>query len=309
MDIGFIGLGNMGWPMASRLAQHGYPVIVYDIRREAVASFQDAHPGAGVGSDPADVAARCEVVLASLPTPESVRETALGHRGVAEGGRARVYIDLSTVGPSTMQQVAEGLHARGLRVLDAPVSGGVPGARQGTLTVMASGPRDLWEEHKPILEVLGRRLFYAGPEPGQAQMLKLVNNLLSATAMAASAEAFVLGVKAGLDPEVMVEVINSGSGRNSATLDKMGQYILNRRFDYGFKTGLMYKDVDLCLQEARRMGMPMWVASHIHQVWHFAVTQGLADEDFTTIVKPFEAWAKVEVFSQEGPTSFGKKSL
>src|SRR5438477_219266 len=167
-----------------------------------------------------------------LPLPAIVQEVALGERGVVDGLRVRTFVDLSTTGPRVAKVVAAGLKERGVTAIDAPVSGGITGAAKGTLAVMVSGPQDECERVRPILEELGK-VFYVGSEPGMGQMMKLINNLLSATAVAATSEAVVLGVKAGLDPQVMIEVINSGSGRNTASADKFPRAILPRSFDYG----------------------------------------------------------------------------
>src|SRR5262249_44748082 len=186
------------------------------------------------------------------------------------------------------------LASRRIVAMDAPVSGGVAGAKKGTLAVMVSGQRDRHDALRPALESIGK-VFYLGDKPGLGQTMKLANNLLSATAMAISCEAMVMGVKAGLDARVMVEVINAGSGRNSATQEKFPRSILPRTFDYGFATGLMYKDVKLCLEEAEALGVPMWVASAVRQLWLLANTELGPDSDFTRIIECVERWANVQV--------------
>jgi 3-hydroxyisobutyrate dehydrogenase len=291
--LGFIGIGNMGLPMASRLIDRGYRLTVFDIRGDALQPL--VARGARVGKSPAEVASEAETVLVSLPRPEVVREVALGINGIVKGSIARIYVDLSTTGPRVAEQVADGLAEKGIEVLDAPVSGGVSGAKKGTLTVMVSGPLSVFEDGKPLLEIIGKKVIYVGQRPGLAQMMKLVNNLLSATAMAASSEAFVLGTKAGLDPEIMLKVINQSTGRNTATEDKFPGAILPRTFDWGFNTDLMYKDVKLCMEEAETLGVPMWVGNAVRQLWAYAVSQGGGPRDFTTIIQYIECWAGVEV--------------
>ncbi len=291
--LGFIGIGNMGLPMASRLIDRGYRLTVFDIREDVVQHLVTR--GARLGKSPAEVASEAETVLVSLPTPEVVREVALGTNGIVKGYMVRTYIDLSTAGPKVAEQVADRLAEKGIEVLDAPVSGGVSGAKKGTLTVMVSGPPSVFEDAKPLLEIIGRKVIYVGQRPGLAQMMKLVNNLLNATALAASSEAFVLGVKAGLNPEIMLKVFNESTGRNSATEDKFPRAILPRTFDWGFKTDLMYKDVKLCMEEAERLGVPMWVGNAVRQIWAYAVGQGGGPRDFTTIIQYIESWAGVEV--------------
>lgn len=291
--LGFIGIGNMGLPMALRLIDRGYGLAVFDIREDAVAPL--VARGARAAKSPADVASEVQTVLVSLPTPDVVQEVALGSNGIVKGSAVRVYVDLSTTGPQVAELVANVLEEKGVSVLDAPVSGGVTGAEKGSLTVMVSGPMSVFEGVTPVLESIGENLIYVGERPGLAQIMKLVNNLLNATALAASSEAFVLGVKAGLDPEIMLRVINASTGRNSATEDKFPRSILPRTFDWGFKTDLIYKDLKLCLEQAEILGVPMWVGNAVRQLWAYAVSQGGGPRDFTTIIQYIESWAGVEV--------------
>ncbi|MFQ5842812.1 MAG: NAD(P)-dependent oxidoreductase [Thermodesulfobacteriota bacterium] len=291
--LGFIGIGNMGLPMALRLIDRGYGLAVFDIREDALGPL--VARGARAAKSPADVASEVQTVLVSLPTPDVVQEVALGSNGIVKGSAVRVYVDLSTTGPQIAELVASVLEEKGVSVLDAPVSGGVTGAEKGTLTVMVSGPMSVFEGVNPVLETIGENLIYVGERPGLAQIMKLVNNLLNATALAASSEAFVLGVKAGLDPEIMLRVINASTGRNSATEDKFPRSILPRTFDWGFKTDLIYKDLKLCLEQAETLGVPMWVGNAVRQLWAYAVSQGGGPRDFTTIIQYIESWAGVEV--------------
>jgi len=291
--LGLIGIGNMGLPMALRLIDRGYGLTVFDILEDAVRPLV-AH-GARAANSPADLASEVQTVLVSLPTPDVVQEVALGPNGIVNGSAVKVYVDLSTTGPQVAELVANGFVEKGVSALDAPVSGGVPGAEKGTLTVMVSGPTSVVEGIKPVLEVIGKNVIHVGERPGLAQIMKLVNNLLNATALAASSEAFVLGVKAGLDPEIMLKVINGSTGRNSATEDKFPRSILPRTFDWGFKTDLIYKDVKLCLEQAEILGVPMWVGNAVRQLWAYAVGQGAGPRDFTTIIQYIESWAGVEV--------------
>lgn len=185
-------------------------------------------------------------------------------------------------------------------MIDAPVSGGLKGARNGTLAVMVSGPKPAFETARPVIENFGR-IFFMGEVQGSAQTMKLANNLLAAAALAISSEAVVMGVKAGLDPKVMIDVINASSGRNSATEDKFPKSVLPRTFDFGFATGLSFKDVRLCVDEAEAMGVPMVVGSAVRQL--LSVTNQLygPDSDFTCMVKTVETWAHVEVGSAQTP--------
>jgi 3-hydroxyisobutyrate dehydrogenase-like beta-hydroxyacid dehydrogenase len=291
-DLGFIGLGNMGAPMAGRLLDAGFTLTVFDTRAAALQPF--VARGAIPAPSPAAVASAVETVLVSLPTPAIVRQVALGEGGIASGKKVKTFVDLSTTGPRAAQEIAAELATHNIVAVDSPVSGGVAGAVKGTLAVMVSGPKDRHDALLPALQAIGK-VFYLGEKPGLGQMMKLANNLLSATAMAISCEAMVMGVKAGLDAKVMVDVINAGSGRNSATQEKFPRSILPRTFDYGFATGLMYKDVKLCLEEAQALGVPMWVASAVQQLWLVAERKLGPESDFTRVIEVLEQWAGVEV--------------
>ena len=297
MDIGFIGLGNMGQPMARRLIAAGHKLTVYDTRNDAVAPLVAL--GAQVASSPADVADRVETVMASLPSLQASLEVATGTNGVIEGKRVKRFVDLSTVGSQMAVRIHDALQKRGIVQLDSPVSGGVAGAEKGTLAVMVSGPKADYEMVKPALAVIGK-LFFIGEKPGAAQTMKLANNFLSATAMVATSEAVVMGVKAGLDPTVMIEVINAGSGLNTASRDKFPRSVLPRSFDFGFATGLMVKDVRLCLEEMKSLGLSMEVAEAVGRLWETVIRHEGAESDFTAAIKPIEKAAGVVVGGKGG---------
>jgi 3-hydroxyisobutyrate dehydrogenase-like beta-hydroxyacid dehydrogenase len=292
MDIGFIGLGKMGFPMARRLIEAGHQLVVFDQRTEAVDKLLAM--GAQGASSPKDVADRTETVLASLPSLQASLEVATGENGVSEGKRVKRFVDLSTVGSHMAARIFDSLAKRNIVQLDSPVSGGVGGAEKGTLAVMVSGPRAEFELIKPALEVIGR-VFFIGEKPGSAQTMKLANNLLSATAMVATSEAVVMGVKSGLDPSVMIDVINAGSGQNTASRDKFPRSILPRSFDFGFATGLMVKDVRLCLEEAKALGLSMEVAEAVGRLWEVVIREMGPESDFTSAIKPIEKAAGVVV--------------
>lgn len=292
-NVGFIGLGNMGYPMASRLRDAGHGLIVQDVRFEHAAQFA----GAEAVRTPKDVADRAEIVFLSLPTPGAVRAVVLGDDGLARGQRAKLIVDLSTTGPKLAAEVAEALGPKGVEFIDAPVSGGVSGAEKGTLALMASGPKDAFERAQPILAVLGK-VFYIGAKPGQGQAMKILNNLLSATAMAATTEVVVLGVKAGLDAKVMLDVLNASSGRNTATADKFPRAVLDRSFNFGFRTVLLHKDVRLCKEFADELGVSFRVGNAVDEAWERAAKE-LGDGDFTRIVELAERSAGVTVKGQQ----------
>lgn len=292
MDIGFIGLGNMGAPMARRLIEAGHKLVVYDTRNEATAPFTAL--GAELASSPEDLADRVETVMASLPEPQVVAKVAVGEGGLLHGKRIKCFVDLSTTGARMAQTIAAGLAKRDIVQLDSPVSGGVAGAEKGTLAVMVSGPPDHIDAVEDALSVFGK-VFIVGQKPGMGQTMKLANNFLSATAMAATSEAVVMGVKAGLDPSVMVDVINHGTGRNTASTDKFPRAVIPRKFNLGFATALMLKDVRLCFAEASALGVPHEVMSAVLSVWETANAEIGGDKDFTTVIQPIEKRAGVTV--------------
>ena len=292
MDIGFIGLGNMGAPMARRLVEAGHRLFVYDTRQETIGEL--AARGAVAARSPAEVADAAETVMASLPTPDIVLEVATGARGVIEGKRVRRFVDLSTTGSAMAQRIFALLQARNIVQIDSPVSGGVRGAEKGTLAVMASGPRADVEVVRPALAVIGK-VFFIGEQPGAGQTMKLVNNVLSATAVAATAEALVTGAKAGLDARIMLDVINAGSGRNTATEDKYPRCVLPGTFDVGFTAGLMNKDVKLFLSESSALGVPTQVIEAVARLLQLTCDELGSDTDLSTVVRPVEKRAGAEV--------------
>jgi 3-hydroxyisobutyrate dehydrogenase-like beta-hydroxyacid dehydrogenase len=292
--LGFVGVGKMGSRMASRLMDAGHVLTVYDIRGDAMAPL--VARGARAAGSSRQIADHSDVVFFSLPGPSEVHAEAIGAEGVIGGARAKILVDLSTTGPRTIGVIAAALEGRGIDVIDAPVSGGVAGAAKGTLAVMASGAPSPMRSVVPLLEVFGK-LFKVGERPGQGQVMKLANNLLSATSLAITAEAMVMGVKAGLDPRLMIDVINSGTGRNSASETKFPLAILPRRFAYGFATGLMEKDVSLCLDEAEALGVPMMVARAVQSIWQLAKDELGPESDYTEIIRCLEQRAGVTVGS------------
>jgi 3-hydroxyisobutyrate dehydrogenase-like beta-hydroxyacid dehydrogenase len=278
--------------MATRLLDAGHSLVIYDTSQAALAPL--AARGATVASSAADVASKAEVVFLSLPTPPVVQAVVTGEGGVLQGTTVKVLVDLSTTGPSVASVCATAAAAKSVTWMDSPVSGGITGATKGTLAVMVSGPKAGYDRVEGVLTVFGK-LFYVGDKPGLAQVAKLANNLLAAAAIVLSSEAVVMGVKAGIDAKVLIDIINAGSGRNSATQDKFPKAVLTRTFDFGFATGLSYKDVRLCLEEAEALGVPMVAGAAVRQM--LAITQAKFgfDSDFTSIAKVVEEWAGVEI--------------
>jgi 3-hydroxyisobutyrate dehydrogenase-like beta-hydroxyacid dehydrogenase len=232
--------------------------------------------------------------MTSLPTPDIVKNVALGPNGISSGNRARIVIDLSTSGPGAAKLIAQEFAPRNMTLVDAPVSGGITGAVNGTLAVMVSCPKATFEVVEPILKTFGK-LFYTGEKPGNAQTAKLANNLMAATALVITSEAMAMGVKGGVDAKVLIDIFNASSGRNTATSDKFPRAVLPGTFDFGFATGLSYKDVRLCIDEAEAMGVPMVCGSVVRQMLAITIAKYGASSDFTSIAKVLEEWAGVQM--------------
>ena len=294
--LGFVGLGAVGAPMARRLLQAGHQLSVHDVDSRALDAL--TQEGAEACESARDVAESAELVLVSLPSPDVVSEVA---RDLAGGSALRVYVDLSTTGPTMAEEVAGLLGGAGVGVVDAPVSGGIAGAENGKLTVMAAGAPEHVAVARPVLELLGSRIFVVGDRPGQGQAVKVINNLMSACSLAITAEATSLGVKAGLDPATLLKVVAASSGSNTAAAQKFPAYVLTRTFDQGFRLGLMAKDVRLCLSEARRHHVPMLLGATVEQLWNLGDATFPDDADFIEIVKMFEEWANVRIESGSTP--------
>ena len=288
--LGFVGVGRMGGPMASRLLDAGHTLVIFDTNAAVMKPLADR--GATIASSPAEVASKTEVVFLSLPTPPVLQTVAID--GVLKGTAVKTMIDLSTTGPSVAKVVAKAAAEKGVAWVDSPVSGGITGATKGTLAVMVSCPKTVFEQVDPLLKIFGKT-FHVGEKPGLAQIAKLANNLLAASAIVLTSEAVVMGVKAGLDAKVLIDIINAGSGRNSASQDKFPKAILPRTFDFGFATGLSYKDVRLCLEESEALGVPMVAGAAVRQMLAITNAKFGPDSDFTSIAKVVEEWAGVEI--------------
>jgi len=288
--LGFVGVGRMGGPMASRLLDAGHSLVIFDTNAAVMTPLADR--GATIASSPAEVASKAEVVFLSLPTPPVLQAVAID--GVLQGTAVKTMIDLSTTGPSVAKVVAKAAGDKGVAWVDSPVSGGITGATKGTLAVMVSCPKAVFEQVDPLLKTFGKT-FHVGEKPGLAQIAKLANNLLAASAIVLTSEAVVMGVKAGLDAKVLIDIINAGSGRNSASQDKFPRAILPRTFDFGFATGLSYKDVRLCLEESEALGVPMVAGAAVRQMLAITNAKFGPDSDFTSIAKVVEEWAGVEI--------------
>jgi 3-hydroxyisobutyrate dehydrogenase-like beta-hydroxyacid dehydrogenase len=277
IGLGFIGLGQMGGPMAANIAKGGFALSVFDQAGTAAR----APEGAAIAASVAEVAAQADTVFLSLPEGPVSLEVA---RQIAAAGdrRVTVVVDLSTIGPDAAREAAAVLTAAGVTYIDAPVSGGQAGARAATITVMWAGPAGELERHRPVLASFCKRPFHVGDEPGQGQALKIINNFLSGTAMVATSEAILYGLTEGLGMETMLAVINVSTGANSATRDKFPNRILTASYDAGFKTKLLAKDIRLYLDNVRAAGAPDTLGSTVSEVWT-RCDVALPDSDFTRV--------------------------
>jgi 3-hydroxyisobutyrate dehydrogenase-like beta-hydroxyacid dehydrogenase len=290
--IGFVGLGRMGARMCARLLDAGHTLTVYDINEQSAVLLGGR--GAKRARSPIDVADSAELVFASLPSPAIVQDVALGASGLINGALIKTFVDLSTSGPRVATSISNALAAKNIVALDAPVSGGISGADQGTLAVMVSGPRDSYEKVESILKIFGDP-FFVGEKPGLGQTMKLANNLMAACAIAITSEGMAMGMKAGLDPKLMIDVLNVSSGRSSATEDKWPRSVLPRTFDFGFATALSFKDVRLCVEEAEAMGVPMIIGSAVRQMLSITNNVYGPDSDVTMMAKLVETWAGLDL--------------
>jgi 3-hydroxyisobutyrate dehydrogenase-like beta-hydroxyacid dehydrogenase len=288
-SIGFLGLGQMGAPMAERLLAEDVRLHVFDPRPAAMEPF--IARGAVHCASPAAVADAARVVFACLPNSAASEEVAAA---VAGGRAVRVYAEMSTIGKRAVEGIAARLGARGVAVVDAPISGGPAGARAGTLAMLAAGPPKAVAELDPWLRRIGREVFVLGDTPGQAQVMKLVNNLMFASNLVAACEGLAMGAKAGLDPDAMLAMVNAGTGRSVAT-ERVLEEVVSGRFAFGAALSVLDKDVTLGLAEAATLGVPMWALEQAARVWRFAVTQGAGAEDVTAIARFMERWAGAEI--------------
>lgn len=297
-DIGFLGLGSMGGPIVARLAAWARQgegarrrILVHDVRPEAME--RAAAAGAQLVTGGArELGARCKLVLACLPGTAISEAVALGEDGVASapGPALRTYVEMSTIGGESIRRIADGLAARGVALVDSPISGGAIGAETGALAVMAAGAPEAVAAARPVLGVVGHRVFVVGETPGLGQAMKLANNLLSLAGMVLTAEALSLGAKAGLDPALMCEVINAGTGRNSSTESKYPRAVLTGRFDVGSTNRIAHKDMALAMAECAALGVPAPLTGLAREIWAMTEAAQGAGADMTTVAKLYEGW-------------------
>jgi 3-hydroxyisobutyrate dehydrogenase-like beta-hydroxyacid dehydrogenase len=287
MRIGYIGLGAMGRPMAVNITEAGHDVVVFDLNENQTKIL--AQRGASVARSPKEVADEADYVLTCLPSIEAAEAVALGKDGVIAGSRAKAFVNMGTTGSAFARLTAEAMNAVGKAYLDAPISGGPPGAEAGTLGVMCSGDRSTFEALKDnALEAISAKLVYLGEKPGAAQVMKLVNNIIFFGNIAVAMEALTLGAKAGLSAEQMLEVINASSGRNTATEWLIPNHVLNRAFDFGGANYIIAKDLDLWRQEVEAFETPMQLGVNMRTLYLQSMWKEGMDADITTLLKTLE---------------------
>ncbi len=294
--VGFIGLGIMGKPMARNLLKAGFHLVVFSRGKRSVEELiQEKAVGA---ESPKEVAEHSEVIITMLPDSPEVQEVILGKDGVIQGIKpGSVVIDMSSINPLVTQEIAGALKGKGVEMLDAPVSGGEVGAIEGTLAIMVGGEEKIFNETMEILRAMGRNIVHVG-EIGSGGFVKLVNQIIVALNIAAVGEAFTLGVKAGLDPQVIYQAIRGGLA-GSSVLEAKAPMIFGRNFKPGFKIRLHHKDLKNALSTARDLGVPLPLSSFVQQILISLMTDGRGDEDHSALATFFEKLAKVEIKSKK----------
>ncbi|HXR85984.1 MAG TPA: NAD(P)-dependent oxidoreductase [Stellaceae bacterium] len=289
--VGFIGTGHLGGAIVTALLKAGYEVAIFDSDARVMAALKEkgARPLASAHA----VGDEAAIVFACLPTPEICQAVALAEDGVAAGKAIEIYVETSTLGLAAIDAIAAGLAARKIRFLDNPIVGGGGGAgiADGKAATITAGPRDAFERIEPILKSLTRNVFYAGEKPGLAQICKCVNAALAITGLTIACEAMVMGVKAGIDAKLLLDIVNAGSGRNVTTEERFARTVLARNFG-GNAMRIMSKDMKLYAETAHALGLPSFVGSNIAEIWNAAVAR-----DVQHLVQFFESFAEVEVKS------------
>ena len=294
MNVGFIGIGQMGGPMSRHVLEAGYELTVHDLRKDAGKYLLDK--GAKWADTPKAVAGACRVVISCLPTPIQVQEVVYGAHGLMGGWKTGdIYVDMSTNSPTVIRQVAKDAKAMGVAVLDAPVTGGTRGAQEGTLAIMVGGDKLYLEKIRQILHAMGDKIFHVG-DVGCGNVAKLVNNLISLTNNAICAEAFVLGVKAGIEPQILWEITTSGTA-NNWNLQQYPQTVFQGNFEPGFRLSLGFKDIGLAIQLGREYGVPLFVGAAVEQSLLEAKAAGFEDKSVDAVALYLEKLVGVEVRS------------
>jgi len=286
MRIGYLGVGKMGQPMAGKLLDAGHELFVHDISADAMRPLLERQ--ARQAASPKELADICDTVIVSLPTLEIFQHALSGPDGLLAGKALKTLVNTCTVGGPFIRMVEQECTAAGVTVIDAPISGGVAGARAGTLAMMVSGDPAKVADLMPVFQLWGKTVVVAGDRPGAAQTMKLTNNLLFAVALVATSEAMTMSGQAGIPPETMLQVLNNGTGRNFITMQVFPKTILPGSFDFGATIEILMKDVDLAIEQGEELGVPMWVCQAMRLVLKHGVFQGRAQQDLSRIVEIVE---------------------
>lgn len=290
--IGFVGIGAMGTPMAGHLARAGYPLIVYDLDAGRTKAFAETH-SCRIAASLEELGRASDIVITMLPDGHAVRGALCGRndsfRNCVSGGlkRGAIVIDMSSSSPVGTRQLAPLLEARGIRLMDAPVSGGVKRAVSAELAIMAGGDGGLLEACRPVLEKMGKQIFHAGPL-GAGHAIKALNNYVSAAGLVAACEAALAAQRFGIDSGVLVDILNASSGMNNTTLNKMKQFMLSGAYNAGFSTGLMAKDLRMALEIANATGTPAPIAAPCVTLWNEMERSLGAKSDHTEMLRFLE---------------------
>jgi len=286
MRIGCLGLGNMGQPMAGKLLDAGHELFVYDVREEAMLPLLERQARRTTSAK--ELAEACDTVIVSLPTLEIFRLALSGPDGLLAGKALKTLVNTCTVGVTFIREVETECAAAGVTVIDVPISGGIGGAKAGTLAMMVSGNPGKVADLMPMFQLWGRTIVVAGDRPGSAQVMKLTNNMLCAVALVATSEAMTMSGKAGIPDDAMLQILNNGTGRNFATTHIFPDAVLPRTFDFGATIEILMKDVDLAIEQGEELGVPMWVSQAVRLVLKHGVFQGRAQQDMSRIVEIIE---------------------
>jgi 2-hydroxy-3-oxopropionate reductase len=295
--IGFIGLGIMGKPMAGHLLNAGYRLVVHDLNTEPVKEL--VSKGAGEAASPKEVAEQATRIITMLPDSPDVEAVALGASGLIEGVREdTIYADMSSIAPTVAVNVAEEMKKKGVRCLDAPVSGGQVGAEQATLSIMVGGEEAVFNEFLPIFEKLGKTTTLCGPN-GAGQTVKACNQIQVAMNFVGMAEAFVLGSKAGVDPAIILKVLSGGYAQ-TRVMDVRGPKLIHGDFAPGFKSAFHFKDLNIIMKTATDYGVPLPATSVVHALFNAMVAKGRGDLDHSGVITIIEDLAGVQARTKQG---------
>jgi 3-hydroxyisobutyrate dehydrogenase-like beta-hydroxyacid dehydrogenase len=286
MRIGYLGVGNMGQPMAEKLLDAGHELWLYDVREDAMRPLLERQ--ARRAASPRELADASDTIVVSLPTLATFREAVTGQEGLLSGKALKTLINTCTVGQPFLAEIETACAAKGITVIDAPISGGPVGARAGTLAIMVSGDPPDVARLMPIFRLWGPTVVTAGEKPGAAQVMKLTNNIIFAVSLIATAEGMTMAAKAGIPAEAMLEILNAGTARNFATANVFPKAVVPRTFGFGATIDILMKDVDLAVAQGEAVGIPMWVCQAARLVLKHGIFQGRGSHDMSRIVQIIE---------------------